>query len=125
MTHVCLASPRYLHHARLEGRPLLILLLILLPSALFLGSSPQSAPLCPLIPVSLLPFLALVLLAATFALAFYFTTYVVPLLLFHISLSYSLPKDALPLRETAVAATASTLAGFGVVALFCTAGVYV
>jgi len=38
---------------------------------------------------------------------------------------HSLPKDTVPLRETAVATTASLLAGFGVVALFCTAGVYV
>ena len=36
-----------------------------------------------------------------------------------------LPKDTLPMRETAVATTASILGGFGVVALFCSAGVYV
>jgi hypothetical protein len=36
-----------------------------------------------------------------------------------------LPKDTLPIRETAVASTASILAGFGVVALFCSVGVYV
>ncbi|KDQ30237.1 hypothetical protein PLEOSDRAFT_1101239 [Pleurotus ostreatus PC15] len=67
-------------------------------------------PFAPAIPVAALPFLALVLLSATFALTFYFTT---------------LPKHTLPLRELAVASTASLLGGFGVVALFCTAGVYV
>jgi len=36
-----------------------------------------------------------------------------------------LPKDTLPIREAAVASTASVLAGFGVVALFCSVGVYV
>lgn len=36
-----------------------------------------------------------------------------------------LPKDTLPVREAAVASLASLLGGFGVVALFCTAGVYV
>ncbi|KIM81705.1 hypothetical protein PILCRDRAFT_821052 [Piloderma croceum F 1598] len=64
----------------------------------------------PYIPVALLPYIALVLLSSTFTLAFYFST---------------LPKDALPVRETAVATTASILGGFGVVALFCSAGVYV
>ncbi|KAI0932950.1 hypothetical protein AcW1_000085 [Taiwanofungus camphoratus] len=64
----------------------------------------------PYIPVGLLPYLAFILLAATFALAFYFST---------------LPKDTLPVREAAVASLASLLGGFGVVALFCTAGVYV
>ncbi|KAK0506470.1 hypothetical protein EDD18DRAFT_1342779 [Armillaria luteobubalina] len=64
----------------------------------------------PLIPVSLLPYIALVLLSATFTLAFYFST---------------LPKDTIPVREVAVASTASILGGFGVVALFCTVGVYV
>lgn len=39
--------------------------------------------------------------------------------------SYSLPRNAIPLKEVAVASTASILGGFGVVALFCTAGVYV
>lgn len=38
---------------------------------------------------------------------------------------YRLPKAAVPLREIAVASTASVLAGFGVVALFCSVGVYV
>ncbi|KAH9949465.1 hypothetical protein B0H21DRAFT_114089 [Amylocystis lapponica] len=64
----------------------------------------------PLFPVGLLPYLAFALLTATFALAFYFST---------------LPKDTFPVRETAVASTASLLGGFGVVALFCTTGVYV
>ncbi|RDB15615.1 hypothetical protein Hypma_004036 [Hypsizygus marmoreus] len=67
-------------------------------------------PFAPIVPVELLPYLAIVLLASTFVLAFYFST---------------LPKDTIPVRETAVAATASILAGFGVVALFCSAGVYV
>ncbi|KAG6810365.1 hypothetical protein H0H92_012173 [Tricholoma furcatifolium] len=67
-------------------------------------------PFAPIIPVALLPYIAAILLASTFALAFYFST---------------LPKDTVPIRETAVAATASVLAGFGVVALFCSAGVYV
>lgn len=38
---------------------------------------------------------------------------------------YRLPKSGVPLKELAVASTASVLGGFGVVALFCTAGVYV
>ncbi|KAI0762469.1 hypothetical protein C8Q74DRAFT_1318930 [Fomes fomentarius] len=63
----------------------------------------------PAIPVSLLPYIAFILLGATFALGFYFST---------------LPKEKLPVRETAVATTASVLGGFGVVALFCSAGVY-
>ncbi|KAF8224041.1 hypothetical protein L208DRAFT_1425898 [Tricholoma matsutake] len=67
-------------------------------------------PFAPIIPIPLLPYLALFFLAATFVLAFYFTT---------------LPKPSIPIRETAVVTTASVLAGFGVVALFCTAGVYV
>ncbi|CDO71728.1 hypothetical protein BN946_scf184920.g12 [Trametes cinnabarina] len=70
-----------------------------------------SAPaFAPLVPLALLPYLAFLLLAATFALAFYFST---------------LPTDKFPLRELAVASTASLLGGFGVVAMFCTAGVYV
>ncbi|KAF8641529.1 hypothetical protein AX16_009907 [Volvariella volvacea WC 439] len=64
----------------------------------------------PIIPVELLPYLALILLASTFGLTFYFTT---------------LPKTAVPAREFLVAGLASLLGGFGVVALFCTAGVYV
>lgn len=35
-----------------------------------------------------------------------------------------LPKVNVPVREVSVAATASLLGGFGVVALFCTVGVY-
>lgn len=38
---------------------------------------------------------------------------------------YRLPKNTIPARETAVASIASILAGFGVVALFCSVGVYV
>ncbi|KAJ7433553.1 hypothetical protein FB451DRAFT_1313722 [Mycena latifolia] len=64
----------------------------------------------PLVPVALLPYLAFFLLALTFTLGFYVST---------------LPKDTLPVRETAVASLASILGGFGVVALFCTVGVYV
>ncbi|KAF8060882.1 hypothetical protein FPV67DRAFT_1673715 [Lyophyllum atratum] len=67
-------------------------------------------PFSPIVPVALLPYLAALLLSSTFVLAFYFTT---------------LPKSTIPIRETAVASTASILAGFGVVALFCSAGVYV
>ncbi|KAI0063050.1 hypothetical protein BV25DRAFT_1915384 [Artomyces pyxidatus] len=67
-------------------------------------------PFSPLVPVALLPYIAFLLLTATFGLAFYFST---------------LPKDKLPAREAAVALTASALGGFGVVALFCTVGVYV
>ncbi|EPS99671.1 hypothetical protein FOMPIDRAFT_88609 [Fomitopsis schrenkii] len=64
----------------------------------------------PYVPVGLLPYIAFILLATTFVLAFYFST---------------LPKDKLPIREASVASLASVLGGFGVVALFCTAGVYV
>ncbi|PIL30782.1 hypothetical protein GSI_06950 [Ganoderma sinense ZZ0214-1] len=64
----------------------------------------------PAIPIALLPYLAFFLLAATFTLAFYFST---------------LPKEKIPARELAVASTASLLGGFGVVALFCSVGVYV
>ena len=38
---------------------------------------------------------------------------------------HSLPKEKIPVRELAVASTASLLGGFGVVALFCSVGVYV
>lgn len=62
----------------------------------------------PAVPVALLPYLAFVLLAATFGLAFYFST---------------LSKS--PVRELGVASAASLLGGFGVVALFCSVGVYV
>ncbi|KAI0809166.1 hypothetical protein BC629DRAFT_1590238 [Irpex lacteus] len=63
----------------------------------------------PYVPVALLPYLAFVLLGATFALAFYFST---------------IPKS-LPVHEALVASVASVLGGFGVVALFCSVGVYV
>ncbi|PPQ97662.1 hypothetical protein CVT26_002474 [Gymnopilus dilepis] len=64
----------------------------------------------PVLPTSLLPFVAALFLLPTFALAFYFST---------------LPKDKFTLREPLVALLASTLGGFGVVALFCSVGVYV
>ncbi|KAF9552992.1 hypothetical protein CPC08DRAFT_646205, partial [Agrocybe pediades] len=64
----------------------------------------------PTVPTSLLPFLAAFSLLPTFALAFYFST---------------LPKDKFTLKEPLVATLASILGGFGVVALFCSAGVYV
>ncbi|KAI0075899.1 hypothetical protein K474DRAFT_1663656 [Panus rudis PR-1116 ss-1] len=67
-------------------------------------------PFSPYIPVGLLPYLAFILLVSTFGLAFYFST---------------LPKDTIPVREAAVASLASLLGGFGVVALFCSVGVYV
>jgi hypothetical protein len=38
---------------------------------------------------------------------------------------YSLSKSSIPTREVVVAIVASTLGGFGVVALFCSVGVYV
>ncbi|CAL1696866.1 unnamed protein product [Somion occarium] len=67
-------------------------------------------PFSPYIAVGLLPYIAFFLLVSTFGLAFYFST---------------LPKDTIPIREVAVASTASLLGGFGVVALFCSVGVYV
>ncbi|KAI5986284.1 hypothetical protein EDC04DRAFT_2589871, partial [Pisolithus marmoratus] len=53
--------------------------------------------------------LALILVSSTFALASYFST---------------LPKTA-PIRELDIAMLASVFGGFGVVALFCSVGVYV
>jgi hypothetical protein len=79
----------------------------------------------PIVSTPLLPYLAFVLLASTFGLAFYFTTYVFCFSFDPCSLSPSLPKQSLPLRELAVASTASLLGGFGIVALFCSVGVYV
>lgn len=38
---------------------------------------------------------------------------------------YSLPKSMLAAREILVASIASILAGFGIVAVFCSVGVYV
>ncbi|KAK2459747.1 hypothetical protein APHAL10511_008179 [Amanita phalloides] len=67
-------------------------------------------PFAPFITVALLPYLAFLSLAFTFALAFYFST---------------LPNAAIPVRETAIATAASILGGFGTVALFCSVGVYV
>jgi hypothetical protein len=60
--------------------------------------------------VGLLPYLAFLLLAVTFVLAFYFST---------------LPKDIVPMRESTIASVASILGGFGIVALFCSVGVYI
>ncbi|WVW79261.1 hypothetical protein I302_101228 [Kwoniella bestiolae CBS 10118] len=64
----------------------------------------------PPISTSLLPSTSLVFLLAFFALTFIFTT---------------LPKSKVPLPEITTALVASALAGGGVVALFCTLGVYV
>ncbi|KAF8508523.1 hypothetical protein JB92DRAFT_2732645, partial [Gautieria morchelliformis] len=67
-------------------------------------------PFVPYISATLLPYLAFVLLMATFALGFYFST---------------LPKATIPVQEVGVASLASVLTGFGVVALFCSVGVHV
>jgi len=64
----------------------------------------------PYVPVGLLSYLAFLLLTATFGLAFYFTT---------------LSKSTVPTREATVAIIASILGGYGIVALFCSVGVYV
>ncbi|KIY45813.1 hypothetical protein FISHEDRAFT_76356 [Fistulina hepatica ATCC 64428] len=69
-----------------------------------------SPPFSPIVPVGLLPYLAFVLLGATFLLAFYSTVVL---------------KSSLAAREFPSAALASLLGGFGVVALFCSVGVYV
>nr|GAT50815.1 predicted protein [Mycena chlorophos] len=70
-------------------------------------STPAFAPL---IPVGLLPYLAFLLLLSTFTLGFYVST---------------LPKATVPVHEVGLASLASILGGFGVVALFCSVGVYV
>jgi len=70
----------------------------------------SSPPFSPYIALEFLPGFTLFLLATTFTLAFYFST---------------LPKHTIPVRETVVASIASILGGFGIVALFCTVGVYV
>ncbi|THU79888.1 hypothetical protein K435DRAFT_785669 [Dendrothele bispora CBS 962.96] len=69
-------------------------------------------PFQPVVNVGLLPYIAFLLLALTFVLAFYFST---------------LPKSTstIPTKEVPVALVASVLGGFGVVAMFCTVGVYV
>lgn len=90
----------------------------------------QAAPFAPYVPTAALPYVAFATLAATFILAFYSSTSVPngpicipqPLIYFFL---HSLPKTGLPTRELGVTALASTLAGFGVVALFCSVGVYV
>ncbi|WVQ75461.1 hypothetical protein IAR50_005086 [Cryptococcus sp. DSM 104548] len=64
----------------------------------------------PPIPTSALPSIALIFLLAFLALAFLFTT---------------LPRSKVPIAELSTALGASSLAGLGVVALFCTVGVYV
>ncbi|KDN41413.1 hypothetical protein K437DRAFT_258250 [Tilletiaria anomala UBC 951] len=69
-----------------------------------------SSPFAASVPTQLLPHIAFVLLAASFLLAFYFTT---------------LPKRSLSGQEIGVALTASVSIGFGVIALFCAVGVYV
>ncbi|KAG8990615.1 hypothetical protein FRB94_004523 [Tulasnella sp. JGI-2019a] len=64
----------------------------------------------PIVPTQWLPSLSFILLASTFVLAFFFST---------------LPTPTVPVKEIGVAALASVLAGLGIVALFCSAGVYV
>jgi Oligosaccharyltransferase subunit 5 len=83
-------------------------------------------PFAPVIPTNLLPYLTGALLIPTFALAFYFSTYVPPLISeSHSHILFSIPKHTVPVWETVVASIASILGGFGVVALFCSVGVYV
>ncbi|KAB5591484.1 hypothetical protein CTheo_5088 [Ceratobasidium theobromae] len=67
-------------------------------------------PFAPLIPTTALPYIAFTLLTSTFALGFYFST---------------LPKNIMRPHEIVVSVLASVLAGLGVVALFCSVGVYV
>ncbi|RSH79395.1 uncharacterized protein EHS24_001441 [Apiotrichum porosum] len=64
----------------------------------------------PLVPTSALPTIAFVSLCAAFALTFTLTT---------------LHKSSIPVVELVTALVAAALAGGGVVALFCTVGVYV
>ncbi|WVQ81354.1 hypothetical protein IAT38_003477 [Cryptococcus sp. DSM 104549] len=64
----------------------------------------------PPVPTSSLPTIALVGLLGFFLLTFIFT---------------ALPTSRFPIQELSTAAIASLLAGGGVVALFCTVGVYV
>jgi len=81
------------------------------PAYLAVQASHASLPaFSPAIPTSLLTYLAFFLLTFSFLLTFYFST---------------LPKNILAFREVTVATLASVLAGFGVVALFCSVGVYV
>ncbi|KAF8594166.1 hypothetical protein BDV93DRAFT_180125 [Ceratobasidium sp. AG-I] len=67
-------------------------------------------PFSPLIPTAALPYIAFILLTSTFALGFYLST---------------LPKNIKRPHEIVVSVLASILSGLGVVALFCSAGVYV
>ncbi|KAF9506979.1 hypothetical protein BS47DRAFT_360955 [Hydnum rufescens UP504] len=81
------------------------------PAYLAVQASHASLPaFSPAIPTFFLPYLAFFLLTFFFLLAFYFST---------------LPKNLLAFREFIVATLASVVAGFGVVALFCSVGVYV
>ncbi|PWN50231.1 hypothetical protein IE53DRAFT_316181 [Violaceomyces palustris] len=70
----------------------------------------SSAPFVSAVPVSLLPYIAFVLLSAAFLSTFYFTT---------------LPKKSFSSHEALVIVLASLEAGFGIVALFNAVGVYV
>ncbi|ORX39061.1 hypothetical protein BD324DRAFT_679564 [Kockovaella imperatae] len=67
-------------------------------------------PFSPLISVDMLPYIALICISAFFVLTFTFST---------------LPKSRNPLPELGTGLLASGLAGIGIVALFCTVGVYV
>ncbi|PVF96271.1 hypothetical protein CPB86DRAFT_807824 [Serendipita vermifera] len=66
-------------------------------------------PFSPIIPTSLIPFIAWSLLLSSFGLGFYFTT---------------LPKSSIPATELLIAIVASLLGGLGTVAMFCNLGVY-
>ena len=82
----------------------------------------------PYVPVGLLSYLAFILLTGTFGLAFYYTTYVIIVsdsVTVYIRAVHSLSKSTIPTREATVAIIASILGGYGVVALFCSVGVYV
>ncbi|KAF8584967.1 hypothetical protein K439DRAFT_1410502 [Ramaria rubella] len=83
-------------------------------------------PFTPYLSAGLLPYLAFITLVATFALGFYFTTYVGNIRAWlPIHTMSRLPKATIPIHEVGVASLASVLAGFGVVALFCSVGVNV
>ncbi len=92
-----------------------------------LQSAHKSLPaFSPYISAGLLPYLAFALLTGTFTLAFYVSTYVLvcSFLASHFSNAvHRLPKNTSITREIGIASTASCLAGFGVVALFCSVGV--
>jgi hypothetical protein len=100
------------------------------------GSLPAFSPV---IPTSVLPFIALLFLSAFFALTFTFTAYVLSdcfrhwrsagapwrWLLEMYGTHARLPKSRNPLPELGTGLLASGFAGLGLVALFCTLGVYV